>query len=46
MQTDAFENRHIGPNKQEQKKILKTIGVDSMSHLLGFQKYYVVLLQG
>ena len=34
MQTDAFENRHIGPNKQEQKKILKTIGVDSMSHLL------------
>ena len=34
MQTDAFENRHIGPNKQEQKKILKTIGLDSMSHLL------------
>ena len=34
MQTDAFENRHIGPNKQEQKKILKTIGVNSLSHLL------------
>ena len=31
---EIFSNRHIGPNSSELKKILKTIGVKSIEHLL------------
>ena len=31
---ENFSNRHIGPNSSELKKILKTIGVKSIEHLL------------
>ena len=32
--TDHFENRHIGPNTDEEKSMLKTIGVDSLETLI------------
>jgi len=31
---ENFSKRHIGPNSSELKKILKTIGVKSIKHLL------------
>jgi len=34
MKTDAFENRHMGPNGQAQKKMLASLGVDSLADLL------------
>lgn len=32
--TDRFENRHIGPDKTEEKEMLKTISVDSLETLI------------
>ena len=34
MNTNAFALRHIGPNEEEQKQMLKTIGVDSLDQLI------------
>ena len=34
MRTDAFVERHIGPNEEEIKKMLATIGVTSIKKLL------------
>lgn len=33
--TDKFVDRHIGPNKEEIKEMLNTIGVDSIEELIG-----------
>jgi glycine dehydrogenase len=32
--TDKFENRHIGPNNEDTKLMLSTIGVDSLDELI------------
>ncbi|KGL64235.1 aminomethyl-transferring glycine dehydrogenase [Polaribacter sp. Hel1_85] len=34
MNTNLFQNRHIGPNKKEQEKMLSTIKVDSLDQLI------------
>ena len=34
MNTNSFQLRHIGPNEKEQKQMLHTIGVDSLSQLI------------
>ena len=34
MNTNSFENRHIGPQAEEQKEMLKAIGVESMEQLI------------
>jgi len=34
MNTNSFQRRHIGPNKNEQKQMLDTIGVDSLDQLI------------
>ena len=34
MNTNSFQLRHIGPNEKEQKEMLNTIGVDSLSQLI------------
>ena len=34
MQTDSFELRHIGPNADQTKEMLKVIGVDSVENLI------------
>ncbi|WP_232455909.1 aminomethyl-transferring glycine dehydrogenase [Polaribacter sp. SA4-10] len=34
MNTNSFELRHIGPNKEEQKKMLTTIKADSLEQLI------------
>ena len=34
MRTDMFLNRHLGPNEEEVDKMLKKIGVNSLSQLL------------
>jgi len=34
MQTEAFENRHIGPNEKDRKKMLATVGAATLSDLL------------
>ncbi|WP_298881622.1 aminomethyl-transferring glycine dehydrogenase [uncultured Polaribacter sp.] len=34
MNTNLFQNRHIGPNEEEQKKMLSTIKVDSLDQLI------------
>ena len=34
MQTDSFVLRHIGPNEEQTKEMLKTIGVQSVSELI------------
>ncbi len=34
MNTNSFQLRHIGPGTQEQKTMLKTIGVDSLDQLI------------
>ena len=34
MNTNSFENRHIGPQPEEQKEMLKAIGVDSIEQLI------------
>jgi len=34
MNTNAFALRHIGPDEEEQKEMLKTIGVDSLDQLI------------
>ena len=34
MNTNSFQFRHIGPNEKEQKEMLNTIGVDSLSQLI------------
>lgn len=34
MNTEAFENRHIGPNEKEKRKMLISLGVDAISDLL------------
>jgi glycine dehydrogenase len=34
MRTDAFIERHVGPNEEEIKKMLATIGVTSIKKLL------------
>ena len=34
MKTDSFALRHIGPNSEDQEKMLKTIGLDSMDQLI------------
>ena len=34
MNTNAFALRHIGPDEEEQKQMLKTIGVNSLDQLI------------
>ena len=34
MNTNSFQLRHIGPNEKEQKEMLNTIGVESLSQLI------------
>ena len=34
MNTNSFQRRHIGPNKNEQKQMLDAIGVDSLDQLI------------
>ncbi len=34
MNTNSFKNRHIGPNKKEQQKMLSTIKIDSLEQLI------------
>jgi glycine dehydrogenase len=34
MNTNAFALRHIGPNEEDQKQMLKTIGVDYLDQLI------------
>ena len=34
MQTDSFVLRHIGPNEEQTKEMLRTIGVKSVSELI------------
>ena len=34
MNTNSFQFRHIGPNEKEQKEMINTIGVDSLSQLI------------
>ena len=34
MKTDEFVERHVGPNEREIKKILATIGAESIEQLL------------
>ena len=34
MNTNLFQNRHIGPNKEEQEKMLSTIKADSLDQLI------------
>ena len=34
MYTEAFENRHIGPNEKDEKKMLASLGIDSIADLL------------
>ena len=34
MNTDSFALRHIGPRKEDQKEMLKTIGTDSLDQLI------------
>ena len=34
MNTNAFALRHIGPREDDQKQMLKAIGVDSMEQLI------------
>ena len=34
MNTDSFAQRHIGPRKNDLNKMLKTIGVDSITDLI------------
>jgi len=34
MNTNLFQNRHIGPNKEEQEKMLSTIKADSLEQLI------------
>lgn len=34
MNTDSFQIRHIGPRENDQNKMLKTIGVDSLEQLI------------
>ena len=34
MNTNSFQNRHIGPNKSEQEKMLSTIKADSIEQLI------------
>ena len=34
MNTNSFQLRHIGPNKKEQEKMLKTINADSLEQLI------------
>lgn len=34
MNTNSFQRRHIGPNENEQKQMLNTIGVDSLDQLI------------
>jgi len=32
---DAFIERHIGPDAQQQQEMLKTVGADSLNALIG-----------
>ncbi len=34
MNTNSFQNRHIGPNIKERQEMLKTVGVDSLETLI------------
>ena len=34
MNTNSFQNRHIGPNKKEQEKMLATIKADNLEQLI------------
>ncbi len=34
MKTDSFVERHLGPKEEEVKKMLKTIGIDSLTELV------------
>jgi glycine dehydrogenase len=34
MNTNSFQNRHIGPNKKEQEKMLATIKADTLEQLI------------
>ena len=34
MNTNSFKLRHIGPNKEDQAKMLSAIGVENMDQLL------------
>ena len=34
MNTNSFQNRHIGPNKREQEKMLSTIKVETLNQLI------------
>ena len=34
MKTDSFANRHLGPNENDVKEMLKTIGVESIDKLI------------